>query len=158
MGEIIAVFEPMHTQVWPLVLTLVVVALILWALRHRIAGVFPDKNRRMLLWMLLFFGWIIALFSLAGLVFNSLQFQSVTIYGEGLRIGKRDIPFRELRGYMLREDRTQSLVNPEESRGSVRSILVEEKAGRVHLLPEEYYALPRLTHTLDSVYKAWQQR
>jgi hypothetical protein len=158
MGELIAEFEPMHTRIWPLLLTLLGIAVGLWLWRHRIAEMAPDKNRRMLVWMLLFFAWLIALFSLAGMVFNSRQFQPLQVYSEGIRLGKKDIHFRELRGYMIREDRTQSLVNPEESRGSVRSMLIEEKNGRVHLLPEEYYALPQLSRSLDSAYKAWQQR
>ena len=157
MEEVIAVFEPLKTPGWPLFLSLagaVATGTGVWLqLRNKTL----DRNRRMVLSMLLFFGFLIALFTGAGILVNATRFKKVTVYTSGISIGKNEIPFHKMRGYLIREDRSRSWVNPDAVKKTVRSLVVEEKNGKTHLLPEEYYDLPRLIATLDSAYAAWKK-
>lgn len=157
MEEVIAVFEPLKTPGWPLLMSLAAVIATgtgVW-LQLRSKGL--DRNRRMVLSMLLFFAFLIALFTAAGIVVNTTKFKKVTVYASGISIGKTEIAFSDMRGYLIREDRRQSRVNPSAITGTVRSLVIEEKSGKTHLLPEEFYELPRLLNVLDDAYREWRE-
>ncbi len=157
MEEATAVFEPLKTPGWPLFLSLAGTILTGAGVWLQLRNKSLDRNRRMVLSMLLFFGFLIALFTGAGILVNATRFKKVTVYASGISIGKKDIPFSEMRGYLIREDRSRSWVNPNVVKKTVRSMVIEEKNRKTHLLPEEYYDLPRLIAAMDSAYSAWKK-
>lgn len=148
------IFEPLNNPAGPIALSLLCAlaagGLMLWLL---LKPEDMERNRRMLLSMLLFFAFLISLFSAAGIAVNAAKFRQVTVTNSAVLIGKKEIRFSELRGYLIREDRSQSWVNPGITKKTVRSLVLEEKSGKTHLLPEAYYDLPRLINTLDEAYK-----
>jgi len=156
MEPAIQVFEPLKNQAGTialLLLTFIALGVVLW---RQLNNKSMERNRRMVLAMLVFFAFIIGLFSAAGMAINTMKFRTVTVYESGISIGKKQIPFREMRGYLIREDRSQSWVNPDMVKKTVRSLVIEEKTGKTYLLPEEYYELPRLIAALDSAYEKWK--
>ncbi len=157
MEQALQVFEPLKNPAWSagLVLFAVLAAVAGLALKGYV-GQSMDRNRRMLLAMLLFFGAMISLFTSAGMFINSAKFRQVAVHASGISIGKHLIPFSDMRGYLIREDRSQSWVNPNMVKKTVRSLVIEEKTGKTHLLPEEYYDLKQLIPALDSAYTAWK--
>jgi hypothetical protein len=107
--------------------------------------------------MLLFFGAVIALLSAGGIAINAYKFQRVTVSTSAVSIGKKEIPYSNLRGYLIREDREQSWVNSDIQKKAVRSLVLEEKNGKTYLLPEEYYELSHLIATLDAAFSQWKE-
>jgi hypothetical protein len=154
MEQASQIFEPLKTPGGPIALALLCAlaagGLMLWLL---LKAKDIERNRRMLLSMLLFFAFLISLFSAAGIAVNAAKFRRVAVTDSAVFIGKKEIPFSNLRGYLIREDRSQSWVNPGVAKKTVRSLVLEEKSGVMHLLPESYYDLPRLINALDEAFK-----
>lgn len=157
MEQALVVFEPLKAPGWPVFFTLLGALAIAAAMALQLRNKALDRNRRIVLSMLLFFSFLIALFTGGGIALNASKFQKVTIYGSGVSIGKKQIAFSDMRGYMIREDRRQSTINPSMTTRTVRTLVIEEKTGKTHLLPEEYYDLSKLMNALDGAYEEWRR-
>ncbi len=117
-----------------------------------------DRNRRMLLGMLLFIALLLGLFTVGGLVWQSSRYQTIRIEAAELHIGKTCIPFEILRGHYVREVQGVSLINPQQTRGASYVLVIETQSGRTYTLPDTYYDLPALTGALDTAWEAWRER
>lgn len=156
MEQVIEIFEPLKNPWQEMALPLLSAVLLAIAQVLQLRNKNIERNRRIVFSMLLFFGAVIALLSAGGVAINAYKFQRVTISPTGIALGKKEIPFGQLRGYILREDREQSWVNSNIQKKTVRSLVLEEKNGKTHLLPEEYYELSRLIAVLDATFSQWK--
>lgn len=157
MEQVIEIFEPLKNPWQEMALPLMVAVLLVAAQVLQLRNKNMERNRRIVLSMLLFFGAVIALLSAGGIAINAYKFQRVTVSASAISIGKKEISFSELRGYLIREDREQSWVSSDIQKKAVRSLVLEEKNGKTHLLPEEYYELSHLIATLDTAFSQWKE-
>ena len=157
MEQVIEIFEPLKNPWQQMALPLLCAVLLAVAQVLQLRNKNIERNRRIVLSMLLFFGAVIALLSAGGMALNAYKFQRVAVSPSGVTIGKKEIPFSNLRGYLIREDREQSWVNSNIQNKAVRSLVLEEKNGKTHLLPEEYYELSRLIAVLDAEFSKWKE-
>lgn len=138
-----------------LVLCLLLGAAWLWVL-HKAPKL--DRNRRMLLGMLLFIALLLGLFTMSGLIWQSFRYQTIRVETAELYIGKARIPFEELRGHYVREVQGVSLINPQQARGTSYVLVIETQSGRTYTLPNAYYDLPALAAALDAAWEAWREK
>lgn len=157
MEQIIEIFEPLKSPWREMALPLLSAVLLVIAQVLQLRNKNIERNRRIVFSMLLFFGAVIALLSAGGIAINAYKFQRVTVSASAISIGKKEIPYSNLRGYLIREDREQSWVNSDIQKKAVRSLVLEEKNGKTYLLPEEYYELSRLIATLDAAFSQWKE-
>lgn len=157
MEQAIEIFEPLKNPVNAMLLPGLAFIMFGIAAGMMLFNSKMERSRRMVLAMLFSFAAAISLFSAGGVAINAYKFQRVTVTPSAVAIGKKEIPFSQLRGYLIREDREQSWVNSDIQRKAVRSLVLEEKNGKTHLLPEEYYELSRLIATLDAAFSQWKE-
>lgn len=150
MNEIIATFEPTSTTQATLWLGGAVALLALGALLAILAGKLEvaDRNRRLLLAMLLFFTVLIA----GGTAFfswlTSYRIDTVTLYSRGLTTPYGTVAYEDIRDAYIRKEEQRSFVNPDIVRSSTRLLIIEERDGKTHVLSEENYALEPIFSTL----------
>lgn len=157
MEQVIEIFEPLKSPWGGMVLSLLTGLLLIVGQVLQLRNKNMERNRRIVISMLLFFGAVIALLSAGGIAINAYKFQRVTVSASAISIGKKEIPYSNLRGYLIREDREQSWVSSGIQKKAVRSLVLEEKNGKTYLLPEEYYELSRLIATLDAAFSQWKE-
>lgn len=147
MNEPLYTFDPTHAQdeltlYLSLFIGLLALVVAILLLRRRSAP--EQRNRRLLGAMLAFFIFLIA----AGTAFFSGLFMRkigpVHMYESKMETSYGEVAYPDIRNAYIHVDKQPSMINPNITRRSTRMLVIEEKDGRTHVLPEENYPIEQI--------------
>ncbi|MCB0637153.1 MAG: hypothetical protein KDC54_11075 [Lewinella sp.] len=138
------VFSPDRTEdLTYLIIGLFVAAVgywIAWRLYRR-PGTGDELNRRLLTAMLLGFVATIGLGTSIFSGWNYARLLPVEVSEEGLRIGKENLPFAEIRNAHIEEEQSYALLNPQTPSRTSRFLVVESSEGKAYVFGEDQYPI-----------------
>ena len=147
MEGILYTYEPMHEQdqatFWiALVLACVALGSMVWLLKGK--ALISNRNYRLLTTMLLFFVFLIA----GSTAFFSQLFMykvgPVNITESSITTPYGKVAFEDILNASIQVDKQPSIINPNITRKSTRLLIIEEKDGGTHVLPEENYPIQEI--------------
>lgn len=156
MNEALYTFDPTHQEDqtnFLLALFVALFALIGLVMLLRKPGVQEQRNRRLLGAMLLFFVFLIA----GSTAFFSNLFMrklgTVKLYATAIETPYGTVAYREINKAYIHLDKQPSIINPNITRRSTRLLIIEEKDGDTHVLPEENYPIQEILGRMRELVK-----
>lgn len=147
MGAIIKVFEANNDgnqiQFWiALLITILAIGSIIYWTKKPIPGL--DRNRQLVLQMLLFFIAMIAGGTAAFTYLASHKTGPVTVYEQGISTPYGELPFQKIRKVAI----SQNAPNTPFQKDGKRLLIIESYAGTTHVLSEASYDIDAINATL----------
>lgn len=124
-------------------------------LRRKNGGL--DRNRTLLLAMLAFFAFIIALGTAFFSWWSARKTGPVTVFTDAIETPYGRAGFADIQNAYLKKESQSSLINPKLVTGSVRLLIIEEKDGHAHVLSEQNYPVEQVMTALKDAVKTWQE-
>ena len=142
------VFQPTHQEdqvvLWiAIMLAIVGVVGLVFALRRK-STTADERNRNMLLAMLLFF---LATISAGTALFSWLSMRKtgpVTITADAIETPYGKVDFKSIKNAEIITDQPVRLLPSNSQRGAVKLLLIEERSGKAHIMSEENYDIQRI--------------
>ena len=128
-----------------------------WLLQKRqISGL--DRNRKLVLSMLCFFGFLITM----GVAFfswwNSLRVGPIKIYSDAVETAYGRSEFKDIVNLQIRKESQPSLLPVSNNQKGLQYLLIEDSKQKVHILSEENYELDRILEKLQNSREAWKKK
>ena len=118
---------------------------------------YQEKNKQMLIAMLLFFVFLISISTTFFSFWAHLKIGPVRIEANAIETAYGKTAFKDIKKITFHESNQPSMINPNISRNSVRILLIEERSGKIHALSEENYNINSIMQKLNKAIKDSQE-
>lgn len=115
-----------------------------------------EKNRRIVLEMLFFFGFLLSMGTAFFSGLSSSKTGTIIVGEASVEIGRRDVDYTTIKKAFLHEDLQKSFVNPSITRKKVQLLFIEQIDGKTEVLSELDYDVEAIFRALESSIAAWK--
>lgn len=81
---------------------------------------------------------------------------TVAIYTDKIELGKKEIPFQELKDAVIEESKETSWINPNITKKSVQLLFISDRQGKTYAFSEENYPIKEMMTNLKTAFTQWE--
>ncbi len=161
MTDLIKTYEPAYSEdqlyLW-LGIIVGVAAFVAMGLVIRKKFSYEEQTKKWLIALLLF---ILGLIAGGTAVFSWLSQQRVGVvhlYADRLTLGKKVIPFEEIKKINIEKEQETSFVNPNVVREEYELMFIEDTEGRLFVISEKSYPVRDILRDLRKAVEEWKEK
>ena len=81
---------------------------------------------------------------------------TVAIYTDKIELGKKEIPFGQLKDAVIETSKETSMINPNITKKSVQLLFISDNQGKTYAFSEEHYPIREMMTNLKAAFTQWE--